>query len=229
MDSVKSSMTKSSIGIVTRGITQLATDTLPYISITTSGYIDIHYDLWFTTENRYHPRDSNGNIFFTTTLRNVSVIRYGVPLVTILLLDFVLIHWIRHIQWNSFRKNSNVCDIKFIQNDLVNTGEKVVNLESMVSGHCTTLCEHVISMRTSYFDIDFASQMKFTKFPLIHCFEDPHALDLFSKRAHIIFCIMTSSTKRSKLPVWICYVSSLYYVMGKLSMNKVAKCFTYLY
>ena len=40
----------------------------------------------------------------------------------------------------------------------------------MVSGHCTTLCEHVISMRTSYFDIDFASQMKLTKFPLNHCF-----------------------------------------------------------
>ena len=40
----------------------------------------------------------------------------------------------------------------------------------MVSIHCTTLSEHVISMRTSYFDIDFASQMKLTKFPLIHCF-----------------------------------------------------------
>ena len=26
-------------------------------------------------------------------------------------------------------------------------------------------------MRTSYFDIDFTSQMKLTKFPLIHCFE----------------------------------------------------------
>ena len=48
---------------------------------------------------------------------------------------------------------------------------KIANLESMVSGHCTTLCEHVISMRASYFDINFASQMKLTKFPLIHCFE----------------------------------------------------------
>ena len=41
----------------------------------------------------------------------------------------------------------------------------------MVSGHCTTLCEHVISMRTSYFDIDFASQVDLNKLPLIHCFE----------------------------------------------------------
>ena len=39
----------------------------------------------------------------------------------------------------------------------------------MVPGHCTTLSEHVISMKTSYFNIDFALQMKLTKFPLIHC------------------------------------------------------------
>ena len=49
----------------------------------------------------------------------------------------------------------------------VNTG-KITNFENMVSGHCTALHEHVISMKTSYFDIDFASQMKLTK--LIHCF-----------------------------------------------------------
>ena len=35
-------------------------------------------------------------------------------------------------------------------------------------GHCTILREHVLSMRTSYFDTDFALQMKLTKFPLIH-------------------------------------------------------------
>ena len=44
---------------------------------------------------------------FTTTPRNVSVVEYGVSLVTILLLDFVLILWILRIQWKSFRKNSN--------------------------------------------------------------------------------------------------------------------------
>ena len=42
--------------------------------------------------------------FFTTTSRNVTVVRYGVSLVTIIHLDFVLIHW---IQWKWFRKNSN--------------------------------------------------------------------------------------------------------------------------
>ena len=31
--------------------------------------------------------------------------------------------------------------------------------------------EHVIKMRTSYFDTDFVSQMKLTTLPLIHCFE----------------------------------------------------------
>ena len=41
----------------------------------------------------------------------------------------------------------------------------------MISSHCTTLFEHVLSMRTSYFEMDFASQMKLTKFTLIHCFE----------------------------------------------------------
>ena len=40
----------------------------------------------------------------------------------------------------------------------------------MVSDNCTTLRERVLSMMTSYFDIDFASQMKLTKFPSIHCF-----------------------------------------------------------
>ena len=33
---------------------------------------------------------------------------------------------------------------------------EVVNLESMVSIHCTTLLGHVTIMRTSYFDTDFA-------------------------------------------------------------------------
>ena len=45
---------------------------------------------------------------------------------------------------------------------------KVANLESMVSGHCRTLIDYVITIRTSCFDIDLASQMKETKFPLIH-------------------------------------------------------------
>ena len=30
--------------------------------------------------------------------------------------------------------------------------------------------EHVLSMRPSYYDIDFVSQMKWTNFGLFHCF-----------------------------------------------------------
>ena len=45
--------------------------------------------------------------------------------------------------------------------------EKVTNLESMVSIHCTTLLGHVTITKTSYFDTDFALEMKLTKHPLI--------------------------------------------------------------
>ena len=44
-------------------------------------------------------------------------------------------------------------------------------MEAMVSGDCTVLFEHVVAVRTSCLDTDFASQIKFTKLPLIHCFE----------------------------------------------------------
>ena len=47
---------------------------------------------------------------------------------------------------------------------------KVANLESVVSGHCTILLEHVIIVGTSCFDTDFASLMKLTKLALIHWF-----------------------------------------------------------
>ena len=43
----------------------------------------------------------------------------------------------------------------------------------MVSGHCTILLEHVITMRTSCFDTDFVLQVKMTSLPLIHCFWCP--------------------------------------------------------
>ena len=48
---------------------------------------------------------------------------------------------------------------------------KAGDLEIMVSGHCTILRKHIISMRTSYFDTDFASKMKLTKLSLIHCLQ----------------------------------------------------------
>ena len=49
--------------------------------------------------------------------------------------------------------------------------EKVADLENMDPGLCRTLLEYVITMRTSCFGSDFASQMKLTKFPLIQCFD----------------------------------------------------------
>ena len=52
-----------------------------------------------------------------------------------------------------------------------NEYSEVANLESMVSVHGTTLLGHITKMRTSFFDTDFASQMKLTKLPLIYCFE----------------------------------------------------------
>ena len=47
---------------------------------------------------------------------------------------------------------------------------KVANLESMVLGDCPFLLEHIIIIRRSCFDTDFAVQIKLTKLPLIHCF-----------------------------------------------------------
>ena len=89
-------MMKSKGDMVTRGITQLATDTLPLAVIKHAFSLLplIRYPLQLTTVNRYDTRGSNGDILylFTITPRNVSVVRYGVPLVTLLPLDFVLIY-----------------------------------------------------------------------------------------------------------------------------------------
>ena len=49
---------------------------------------------------------------------------------------------------------------------------KVANLEGMVSGHYTTLLEHVVIMRTSCFNTYFVLQIKLTTRPYIHCFYD---------------------------------------------------------
>ena len=74
-----------------------------------------HYYLWnlytpdalaLTTLNRHQLTDSIGKFFFTTTSSNVSAVRYRVSVVTILLLDLVMIRWIRWIQRKSFRENS---------------------------------------------------------------------------------------------------------------------------
>ena len=66
------------------------------------------YLLPVTTWHRYQSTGSSGKFYFTTTSRNVTVVRCRMSLVTILVLDFVMIHWICWIQRKSFRKNSIV-------------------------------------------------------------------------------------------------------------------------
>ena len=44
-----------------------------------------------------------------------------------------------------------------------------MNYDSMNIGKRSQLGKYVVSMRISYFDIYFSSQMKLTKFSLIHC------------------------------------------------------------
>ena len=102
-------MTKSKSGIVTGGITHLTTNTLtvPVIQSVFSLLLLGRYLLPLTTLNKYQPTDSNEKFCFTTTSRNVSIVRYRMSLVAILPLDYVMIHW---IQRKSFRENS----IKFL-------------------------------------------------------------------------------------------------------------------
>ena len=80
--------------MVTRGITHLATDTLPVLVIqSVFSLLPLgRYLLPLTTLNRYQPIDSSGKLLFTTISRNVSIVRYRISLVTILLLDLVMIH-----------------------------------------------------------------------------------------------------------------------------------------
>ena len=98
-------MTKSKSSMVTRGITQLATDTLPIQSVFSLLPLG-RYQLPITTPSRYQPTDSSGKLLYTTISRNVTFVRCRISLVTILLLDLVMIHWIRWIQGKSFRENS---------------------------------------------------------------------------------------------------------------------------
>ena len=81
-------MAKSKTVLVTRCGTYLATDTLP-VRVTLRIFLLlplVTYLLPPTTLNRCQTRDSNGNLFFTTTWRNISVVKYGLSLVTTLLL-----------------------------------------------------------------------------------------------------------------------------------------------
>ena len=99
-------MTKFKSSMVTRGITHLVSDTLPVLVIqSVFSLLPLgRYPLPITTPSRYQPRDSSGKLLYTTISRNVTFVRCRMSLVTILLLDLVMIHW---IQKKSFRENSN--------------------------------------------------------------------------------------------------------------------------
>ena len=102
-------MTKSKSGMVTKDILQLTKDI--FLDVVVKKNFPLISVDWYlfrvASGNRYLPRGSNENTFYITSIGNVFVARWVLPLVTIPLLDFVMIHWICWMQWNSFRKNSN--------------------------------------------------------------------------------------------------------------------------
>ena len=81
-------MTKSKNGMVSRSNTQLATGTLAVvvIKITFPPLAQVRYLFPCPTVNSYLTRCSRENLIFVTTSENISVISYGVSLVTIPLL-----------------------------------------------------------------------------------------------------------------------------------------------
>ena len=86
-------MIKSKSGMVTKVVTHLLTDTLPVLVIK-GGFSLLplgKYLLPVTTWNRYKSTGSSGKFLFTTTSRNVTIVRCRMSLVTILVLDFVMI------------------------------------------------------------------------------------------------------------------------------------------
>ena len=86
-------MTKSKSGMVTKVITHLLTDTLPLLVIKSAfSLLPLgRYLLPVTTQNRYQSTGSSGKFFFATTSRNVTIVRWRMSLVTILVLDSVMI------------------------------------------------------------------------------------------------------------------------------------------
>ena len=83
-------MTKSKSSMVTRGITHLATVTLPVLVIqSVFSLLPLgRYPLPITIPSRYQPTDSSGKLLYATISRNVTFVRCRMSLVTILLLLF---------------------------------------------------------------------------------------------------------------------------------------------
>ena len=87
-------MTKSKSGMVNKVMTHMLTDTLPVLAIKSAfSLLPLsRYLLPVTTQNRYQSIGSSGKFFFATVSRNVTIVRGIMSLVTILILDFVMIH-----------------------------------------------------------------------------------------------------------------------------------------
>ena len=101
-------VTKSKSSRVTRDILYLTIDS--FLDIVVKSNFPLLSIGWYLFRlvscNRYLLRGSNENTLCITSTGNVSVARWVIPLVTILLLDLVMIHWIRWIQGKSFRETS---------------------------------------------------------------------------------------------------------------------------
>ena len=80
--------------MVTKVITHQLKDTLPVLVIKSAfSLLPVgSYLLPVTTWNRHQSTGSSGKLFFTTTSRNVTIVRCRMSLVAILVLDFVMIH-----------------------------------------------------------------------------------------------------------------------------------------
>ena len=80
--------------MVTKDILYLTIDT--FLDIVVKSNFPLLSAGWYlfrvVSGNRYLPRESNENILCITSTGNVSVGRWVIPLVTILLLDLVMIH-----------------------------------------------------------------------------------------------------------------------------------------
>ena len=76
-----------------KGFTYLPINTLPVVVILRIAPLLplVSYLLPLNSLKRYITKDSIGNSLFTTALRNISVVRYGMSLVTKLLLDLAKI------------------------------------------------------------------------------------------------------------------------------------------
>ena len=87
-------MTKSKTSMVTRDILHLTIDTfLDAVLKKNFPLLSVDWYLFrVVSGNRYLPRDSNENTLDITCTGNASVSRWVIPLVTIPLLDFVMIH-----------------------------------------------------------------------------------------------------------------------------------------